>query len=139
MAGPDRLLEQRLDLSADVRVGVPGPCDFSVDVQRCIESSTAGAGDDDAALLRNQRAADVVGVACQRRWEAARGEQRAQQRSKVGDEAIVSGHQLVELASGRGVLVLEAVRLPRWVRSQRGADDVFVDRGELVARAGEET
>ena len=63
---------------------------------------------------------------------------RTEQRTKVGDEAIVSGEQLVELTAGRGVLILEAVRLSGGCRAERAVHDRLVDRGELVARAGKE-
>src|SRR3954463_16232395 len=60
------------------------------------------------------------------------------QRSNIRDEAVVPGHQLVELAAGRQVLILEARRAV-WRRgSEHVGDDLVVDRGEDVAHAGKE-
>ena len=133
-----RLLQQRLDLRADVRVGVPRPRDLGLHVQRRIERPTARIGHDHAALFRDERAADVVRMARECRRQPAFGQDGTEKRTKIGDEAIVSCHELVQLTAGRGVLILEAVGLSRAVGTQCAVDDRLVDRGELVARAGKE-
>ena len=68
------------------------------------------------------------------RW----GQDGTEKRAKIGDEAVVSCQELVELTAGRGVLILEAVGLSRAVGTQCAVDNRLVYRGELVARAGKE-
>ena len=72
------------------------------------------------------------------RQPARRRAADVQQRADVGDEAVVSRHQLVQLAAGREVLILEARRLARHRRAEHLGHDLVVDRGEHVARAGKE-
>ena len=65
------LLEQRLDLRADPRVRVTHPRHVGVHGQRRVERLTAGVSHDHAALLGDERAADVVRMARERRRQAS--------------------------------------------------------------------
>ena len=72
---------------------------------------------------------------------AERGAARAaalEQRPQVGDEAIVTRHQLVQLAAGRDVLILERLRLARLRRPEHRRHHFVVDRGKLGATPGKE-
>src|SRR6188768_1704282 len=60
------------------------------------------------------------------------------QRTQIGDEAVVSGHQFVELSSGADVLVGKTSRLARFRRPDRRGDDLFVNCAEYFAAFGEE-
>src|SRR6266849_10496275 len=70
--------------------------------------------------------------------EATPGEQWLKQGAQVGDEAVVAGDQLGELASRREVLILEALRLAAADGPQRRSHDLFVDLGQRHAHAGKE-
>ena len=77
-------------------------------------------------------------MARQRRRQPSALQHRPEQRPQIGNEPIVPGDQLVQLTAGRGVLILEAVRLSGRVRTQRAVDDRLVDRSKLVAGSGKE-
>ena len=62
----------------------------------------------------------------------------AHQRTNVGDEPIVPGHQFVELPTRRQILILETRRLPQLRRPEHLGDDLVVDRGEHVAHTRKE-
>ena len=109
------------------RVRVPHPRDVGVDAQWRIERLPVRVGDDHAALLRDQRRADVIRVTASAARQPAAREHRTQQRPQIGDEAVVAGRQLVELPTGRGVLILEALRLAGRVWAERAAHDRLVD------------
>src|SRR3954466_2140434 len=76
---------------------------------------------------------------CDRRRETALRRHGSEEWPQVGHEAIVARGELVELAAGGDVLVLEAVRLPRRRRPERAGDDLGVDRGERVPGTRKET
>ena len=119
-------------------IGVTHPRHLGVHVQGHIERLTMSIGHNHAALFCDERAADVVWMACECWWQSALGQDRTEKWTKIGDEAIVSNHEFVQLTPGRGVLILEAVRLSGAVGTQRAIDDRLVYCGELVAGAGKE-
>src|SRR5687767_2587797 len=93
---------------------------------------------DHTTLSGNERSADVVRMTRERRGVATTGEQWAHQRPQVGNKTIVTGQKFVELPAGGRILIFKAVRLARWRRAKRAADNRFVDRGKLIARSGKE-
>src|SRR5688500_13972436 len=68
-------LQQGLNLRAQRRVAVPGPCDFGFHVQRRVERPAIRVGHDHPTLLRNERGADVVRMTRERRGIAATAQQ----------------------------------------------------------------
>ena len=72
-------------------------------------------------------------MAAEAERQAAAREQLLGERPQVGHEAVVPGHELVELAAAGDVLVLEAVRLARTHGAEGAQHDLLVDRRQLVA------
>ncbi len=127
-----------LDLRPDRLVRVSDPGDVRVHVERRGETTSALIGDDDSELARDELGREVIGVGADAKGDPPRRGERGKDRPQVGDEAIVAGRELVELPAARDVLVLEALRFPFARRAERSFDDLFVDGGELLPRAGEE-
>src|SRR5689334_22540032 len=100
-------MQRRLDSLANARVCVADPRDVRIDIERRVDWFTRRTGDDYAALVRDERRANVVRMAAERRRQAARGDDRLQQRPNVGNESIPAGNQLVELTARRQILILE--------------------------------
>src|SRR5256885_11944340 len=77
-------------------------------------------------------------MATKSQWQASLYHDRSHVGTQVGHETIMSGHQLVELAAGRGVLILEAKRFARRRRPERSMNDLFIHRRQYIARARKE-
>ena len=119
-------------------IGIADPGDFGVDVHRRVNRFAIRVSNDHAALFGDERGADVVRMAGKCWRKAACGEHWPHQRPEIGNEAVVAGNQLIELTAGRRVLVLEAVRLSRRIRTKRAEYDRLVDRRQFITRPGEE-
>src|SRR5436190_142113 len=104
---PQRRLQHRLDRAAQRLIRVPDPRHVGGYVERCVESPARGVGDADAGLTGDELGAQIIGVAAQ--------PCRPDQRTQIGDEPVVTRHQLIKLAAGRRILVLEA-HGPLWHR-----------------------
>src|SRR5688572_8346676 len=126
-------LQQRLDLCLDGRIRVTRPRHLGLNVQWRVDRPAIRIGHDHPTLLCNERGADVVRMARERRGIAATAQQWTHQGPQVGNKTIVTGQKFVELPAGGRILIFKAVRLARWSRAKRAADDRFVDRGWLVA------
>ena len=77
-------------------------------------------------------------MAAQGTGHATLGKDVAQHRTHVGNEAVVAGHEFVELSAGGDVLVLEAERLAMGEWPADGDGDFVVNGGEHIASAGKE-
>jgi hypothetical protein len=62
-----------------------------------------------------------------------------EQRTQVGDESVVTGHQLVQLSAAGNVLIFEQLRLAGLWGSQYRCGDLVVNRRELGANTRKET
>src|SRR5262245_59525556 len=72
------LLQQRLDLFADVHVRVADPGDVGLRIEWHVERVAARIGHDDAALLRDQGATHIVGMTAETRRHVASAEHCAE-------------------------------------------------------------
>jgi hypothetical protein len=84
-------------LPADLLVRVAGPRHIRVGVERYAKRSAVGGDDDRSGLACDKQRAEVVRMRGDHRRQAAFGEHRAEQRARVGDEAVVPRRELVEL------------------------------------------
>src|SRR5579885_1502636 len=134
----ERGAQKRLDLRAHALVGVTGPGHVRLDGERRAKWAAADVGHDHAGLSRDEFRAEVVRVAADAERESARAQASFHQRAQVCREAVVTAHQFVELPAARRVLILKAVSLAGSHGAERAQDDLFVNRREFLARAGEE-
>ena len=91
---------------------VAEPCDIVVNVQRRTERPAIQIGDDDACLAGNELSADVVGMGRQTRRVAREVVRLHQSGADIAIEAVMAGHDSVQLAAARDVLVVEHRTLP---------------------------
>ena len=92
-------------------------------------------GDGHAELARDELGAEVVRMAAQR---GASRPVPLEERPKIGDEAIMTRHELVELPASGDVLIFEQLRLARRRRPEHRRCYFVVDGRELGAVAREE-
>src|SRR5688500_9196528 len=78
-------------------------------------------------------------MAARAEWLARAQQLSPEQRAKIGHEAIVSDHQLVELPAGRRILIFEALRLARHGRAEQLLHQLVVEAREFAATAREKT
>src|SRR2546423_2560910 len=136
----ERRTQKRLDLAAYVFVRVARPRALARDAGRGAERpARRRVCHDDARLARDQLGAEVVGVTADAEREAARRQHAPHERAQVCDEAVVPGHQLVELTARREVLILETVRLAGPRGAERASDDLLVNGRKHVARPRKES
>jgi 23S rRNA (uracil1939-C5)-methyltransferase len=128
--------EQRLDALGERRVRIADPGDGRLDVERRVERPAVGARHADARFLGDQHRAHVVGVTAKARRLSALGEDPVEERPEIGIEPVVPHAELVELAAGADVLILEAGGAAGRERAEQRAHELFVERGDGVARAG---
>src|SRR5688500_18950771 len=98
----------RLDRGSECGVCVADPGHVRRDVEGRRELAAVLVGDRHAQLTRDELRAEVVWMTAQ---GAAPRPAPFDERSEVGDEPIMTGHQLVELAPCADVLILERLRL----------------------------
>ena len=117
---------------------------FAYPIQQTSEVTSSGAAEGQALLVSHQNAqlardqfrAEIVWVAAER---GAARTATLEERSEIGDEAIVARHQLVKLAATRDVLILEQLRLARLWRPHHRFDHFIINRCELGSTAREES
>ncbi len=118
-------------------VGIAGPGDVGVGVEWAADRGAGGVGDDGAGFFGDEFRAQVVGVAAMADGRAASGDKRLDEWAKVGDEAVLAGGEVINLAAGAGVLVFEDGDFALIPRDDALAE-LFIERGEEIAATGEE-
>src|SRR5579885_2153179 len=97
--------KNRLDLVAQLGVGVANPGDLAENVDRRAQSLARGVGDEHPRFARDELRREVVGMAANAERAALPAQERFDERAKVGDPPVVAGDELVELAAGGDVLI----------------------------------
>ena len=106
-----------LDLCSDCVVRVTDPRHVGRDVERRRKRPTALVGHTHTKLARDELRAEIVRMTAKRR---ATGAPLLDERPQIGDEAIVSREEFVELAAAGDVLILERLRFARlWSANRR--------------------
>jgi hypothetical protein len=130
--------EDWFDERADLGVRVANPCDVCFGIERRIDRFTARGRDDYAGPFGDEFGAEVVGMAAMAGGDATLRGETLDEWTQVGDEAVLTDGEVVELAPGADVLVFEEADFAV-LAFENAVAEIFIEGSEDIAGSREES